>query len=391
VAGGLFAHATSDPRGAVATLLRLSTPTLAATFVPGANVLYASDGVPWGTLTIDGKRMPTSAALGAMFTVTQGPHQLVYQARFFPTLRCVFSAPDARTDTCPLNTSQDATQFLSNRALARVLDLRATGDALQRDQRAALLRVADSDLKADTLTANIAPGDRYLDGQGHVVTATQPLRFTLTSTLGVTGPSGANVICAQPCPENQWMSGLPDPSNNALWHVSMTITPTWAISDLNGRRLTPLNYLAVAQGSPGSPPSPFDIAPQTSSVDIEYTVAGWQIRGLQGTGSQTMQMYAFNSLNAAAANAPTSGVSTGIGAFLMVATNPLDGCVIDAQIGADVKDTARLLWRFGVLLAIDTTARRLFPHLPVANAAEQALAARIKAQQPQPPQPQPPA
>jgi hypothetical protein len=72
----------------------------------------------------------------------------------------------------------------------------------------------------------------------------------------------------------------------------------------------------------------------------------------------------------------------GFGSSFLQGTNPLDGCVMDLQIGSDTQHAPRLLWRFGVLLAVNADARQVFPRLPVATATEQALAARIVQQQP---------
>lgn len=363
---GLFIHSSSDPGGALATLLRASTPTPDATFVPGANVVYFSDGVPWGTLSVDGKRIPTPDIMGGVILISRGAHHLDYQARYFPSLHCVFSAPRALSDTCPLNTSQQADQFLLDYGLARVLDLGSTGDRLQSDQRDAIIQHANTILAAHRLTAAIAPGDHYLDGQGHVVTATAPLRFTLTLALGGSNSPGFGAGCLLLCTdENQQFSGI---AYDGKWHVTMNISPSWAITDASGRPLTAPNY-RPAQNN-GDAPIPME-------AGIQLTPQGWTIDSLWNANQQVVSMIAQEGLSQAMSAAPSTLGASGYSESYMIGTNPLDGCVMDVTFSAGLQVTARVLWRFGALLAMNDTARKAFRQLPVANAAEQAQAARI--------------
>ena len=360
VAVSLFAHATSDPAGAVATLLGLPTPTPAATLVPGVNLIYASNGAPWGTLTIDGRRMPARDMLGNGFTVSRGAHHLDYQARYFPTLRCVFSVPPAASDTCPLDSSTSANQFLLMHGHGRVLDLGSTGLTLQSDQRDALTRLADSILAAQRVTVNIAPGERYLDDQGRVVTATQPLRFTLTLALDAEQGSGAGTYCAQFCPIPSFSAGgLLDHSQ---WSTSVTVASSWAITDASGRRITGPAYQA-GQPYPGAEPV---------TVGIQLTPTGWAISGLEQQSAAALINAAMATLGEAVSAAGRGG---GYGSSVALGQNPLEGCVLVVEFDGN---DARLLWRFGVLFALGSDAHHYFPQLPVATTAEQAAANSIR-------------
>lgn len=365
VAVSLFASATRDPSGAVATLLQLATPSPTATFVPGANAIYFSNGAPWGTLTIDGKRLPQADLTGYGVSVTHGQHHLVYQARYFPTLRCVFSAPRAPGDTCPLDTSYATTQFLLTKALARAIDLGSTGATLQADQRAALTRLANDLLKQQSYTAAIAPGDRYEDGQGHVTIAGAPLQVQLDLTLDT---SGANIDggvggapCAQFCPEPTFYNGMAPPGGG--WAMGVNIATSWAIADAGGHVLATLNDQAQ-QRYPGA---------FNTEVGMQLTPAGWKITGLEGTAIQLIENVAMNQVF----QAESDSAGGGAGFSFNLESNPLNGCVMDVIYGGA---TSRLLWRFGALVAVDANAHRVFPKLPVATAQEQATVAQIMAQ-----------
>ncbi len=362
VVAGLFIHATSDPGEALDTLLGRPTATPSATLVPGANTIYFSNGVPWGALTIDGKRMPSADLTGDGVTVPQGIHHLVYQARYFPTLRCVFSAPPALSDTCPLDTSDSTSQFMLTQGVARVLDLGSTGASLQADQRDALIQLADNILSAQTLTATIAPGERYLDDQGDLVTATEPLHFTLTVALGGAEPQNADdTSCTQFCPDPALSAG--GQPAGAGWSTRLTVSAYWAITDASGRRLTGVNYEAGLSYPESAP----------VIVNVQLTAGGWQIDGLEGSSADAVA----NAVGQAATNVVSGEDGDGFGTSTLAGRDPLDGCVIDVGYSGY---TSRLFWRFGALLTVDASAQRIFPLLPVATAAEQAAVTRILAQ-----------
>ena len=359
----LFVHVTSDPSAAAATLLQLPSPAPTATFPPGANVVYFSAGAPWGTLTVDGKRLSQGDLTGDDVSVTRGPHHLVYQARYFPSLRCVFSAPRVKSDTCPLDTSDLTRQFLLDKGLAQAIDLGSTGATLEADQRVALTQLVNTLLASQSLTTTIEPGERYLDDHGRIVTATAPLAFTLTLSLDSSGTpnSGGGTLCYQFCP---YPAFSPDAAPGGGWTMLVSITSAWAITDASGRRLTSASYQA-GQQYPDS---------NQADIDLQLTPDGWSITGLQNMTGPAVDDAAEQPLGQA-----VSDFQDNLGVTFNLAPNPLNGCVMDASFG-DSK--ARVFWRFGVLLAVDASARRIFTHFPVATAEEQAQVARIMAQQP---------
>ena len=368
---GLFTHATSDPGAALATLLQLPTATPAATFVPGANVFYFSNGAPWGTLSVDGKRLPSPDLTGYGIAVTRGIHHLVYQARYFPSLRCTFSAPSAfggalGAGACPYDTTDASSQFLLGKGLARIINLGSTGATLQSDQRAALTQLANRQLETQSLATTIQPGDRYVDAQGQIATATAPLHFLLTLAISEpTGPVGAG-FCTQFCPDPGLSSGgLPVSSG---WPMRVSVASFWAITDASGRPLTGPAYQAGLSYPESSP----------ILVGVQLTANGWRINGMDRQNTGAIIDASLMAVDQAV-NAVISGVT--YGASVNVGQQPLDGCVMDVTLAGMVM---RVFWRFGILLAIDTRAHQIFPALPVATAAEQALAARIMQQQPHP-------
>ena len=375
VAVGLFLHTTSNPVGAISTLLRLATPTPSATFAPGANVVYFSNGAPWGTLTLDGKRLPAADLTGGGDTVSRGRHHLIYQARYFPSVDCYFSAPASVSDTCRSDISDAAVQFLLGHGQARVITLGSTGATIQREQLAALTLLANAQLQAQTLTTTIAPGERYVDDHGQVAVASAPLQFTMTLALDdsnapAQGPDAGGSFCAQFCPDPSFQAGgAPAPRG---WSVRVGVTALWTITDDAGNRLTSPGYQA-------GQPYP-EVTPALAEIDL--TSGGWRISGLEGLSASAVTNAAFSTLSIAM-DGP-SGSGGGYGATLGLGRDPLVGCVVDVSLndtGNGGGPSAHLLWRFGVLLAVDANARKVFPQMPVATAAEQALASSIDPQQ----------
>jgi hypothetical protein len=353
VAVGIFVRTATNPAAAVATLLLMSTATPQPTFVPGANIVYFSNGAPWGVLTIDGRRMPSPDVLGAMVEVSAGTHTLTYQARYFPSVHCTFSAPARPSDTCPKDQSQEASQFILDQGLGRVLDLGSTGATLQQDQLTALISLANAQLAGQAKTAPIQPGDRYLDANGQIVTASAPLRFTLTLSLDQSETSSLPTsACFQFCPHSSFTTG--GQLSNQQWPMRVSILAAWAITDANGAALTPSDYLARQQIQ----------LPILDDMGVQLTPDGWKVTEAMDVSVQATQQTAALVLEqAAVSNSSTSGFSISF----IIGKNPLNGCVMDVAVGGD---TARLFWRFGVLLAVGTSSQTDFPQVPLANYSE---------------------
>jgi hypothetical protein len=361
VSVGLFVRATNDPGAAVTTLFHIATPTPTAILPLGSADVYLSNGAPWGTVTLDGQRRTPAELQGAMLRVSRGRHHLDYHARYFPSLRCVFNVPQSQSDTCPLDTSPSAAQFLIGQGVARIINLGSTGATLQPDQLLTLTRLVDSQLRRQAQTTDIAVGDRYWDGSGHVVTATAPLRFGLSEALSDTPNPGTNNICYQFCPNPTFISGnRTDVPNPQGWAIRVTVTYAWTLTDGAGRSITTPNYFAGQRYSSAAP----------SDALIALTASGWSVSGLVDLTTQGIVAAAVDALDQAAAGEGGGDYSTSF----MMTTNPLDGCVMGVQYHGS---TARLLWRFGALFTADDAARSVFPQLPAANAAEQAQVTRI--------------
>jgi hypothetical protein len=372
VAASLFAHSTSDPVGAIGSLLGIApaSPTLLPTStVAPANAFAAVHGVPWGVLTISGQRMAADETVGGYFQLTPGPHAVEYQAEEFPTLRCVVSVPPSANDTCPLANAADISDAPQVYANVRVLDLLATPAQLLPSQRATLETAIAQTLAALGGATTIARGERYLDANAKPQRASGPLRFSLAPTLASPSESLSHPDQIGQTPCGPVCASWVDPQtaqtsvSQSNWRLVVMVKPAHTVSDASGSLIT---Y--------GQSDARF-VAPL--ALLATRTATGWQI-GLdslrQSGDDQTQTLFCPPTL-LQSLQADSGAVS---GFLTLLPHNPADGCVIavlqpNAATGA-TSASALIIERFGVMQAANAQAARLYPRLPLADATAQAIA-----------------
>ncbi|HEX8981410.1 MAG TPA: hypothetical protein VF792_01455 [Ktedonobacterales bacterium] len=360
---GLFLRATNDPRGAIGTLLQIPTPTPAPTIAPSGDALYFANAVPWGTLTIDNKRLSNNNLITHEFNgiiLSRGRHQLVYQARYFPTLRCTLSVPQAPADTCPLDTTTGATARQLTGEAGRTIDLGASLDRLSADQRDALSKAITVALQAQALSATIAPGDRYLDPQGDIATASEPLTLTLTlSTHPRLNPGDCNPFC----PDNTAV--IPGLGVDNLWHIQTALYAEWTITDASGQSLG-----AVDDQHGGMFVTPGNNSVNNlSQIGVTLTTSGWQVSGLDGLTQQAAITAQENTVNQAIfQHLGASGFAMG-GRVIGLASNPLQGCFVIIS-PPDGYRNVTIVARFGAAFVIDDAGHPVYSQMEHANDTE---------------------
>jgi hypothetical protein len=193
--------------------------------------------------------------------------------------------------------------------------------------------------------------------------ANAPLKFHLTFAFGeASGDYLTPCAHAQFCSAPTYANAFSPPGGG--WLAQVSVVASWAIYDASGRRLTSANYLAgQAAGQANSPIIP-------TAVGIQLTSTGWKLNWLDALTNNAVE----NADSAATYLAINRvGLNTyGMSFDLML--NPLDGCVMDVNLGTG---NARVFWRFGVLMVVDKLAHNIMPALPVANAQEQAAVTNL--------------
>ena len=364
IAGALvamFARASADPIGEARTALGFSTPTPTPLIPPGGDTFGLIDAVPWGDLRLDGQA-PTLRAIdpiGLGFKLPRGAHHLVYQARYFPTLRCVISVPQSPKDTCPLS-NLAITEGL---AFQRILDLGAMPIRMAPEQYGLLVSAINTALSGSSASATIEPGERYIDQLGKVKTA----RTAMTFTMGLKpAEEPRDPDCPFLCPLEGNESAV-----TTAWTLSARVEPTWTITDATGR-----SFSSAVPSSPASSYTP--TRPDAAIVVVILDGSEWEVSSQDQSALDSIaQESAYVALAAQSGPAQTISGSTTSGA------NPAEGAIIMLQSGASGTRTI-LLWRFGLLYAANTVTKRQFPDLPLASPREQALAQAMAAELPAP-------
>lgn len=371
-------------RSAVFQLLGGPTATPTPTLLPEGDLFLWEHTVPWGTLLIDGRQGPDIRGPSAEynqqgdiqaagFHLARGKHTLDYRAALFPTLHCTISVPRAGADTCPLDI-QNTFPFLVKNPGIRVLDLQATVDRLSSEQARALATVTQDalDTAAEaTGPGAIARGDhiRAADGQATLVTDT-PLtiqaRFTLSDS--VTLDRSVEVVhCALLCSSTDlFAQSQPD-----AWMVYAPVKLSWRYVGGDGRVILD-NGPAVADELRGSVVVVVAARWEQNQWQVQLTPAGPRLHDpvLCAVGRHALDVLRISPLETTVdlqIQWPYEATTPGLGC-LLAGSKKVD---VAGNLGGAV---ALVLYRCGVLLAVNAEAQRIFPHLPHASVHEQALA-----------------
>ena len=389
VALALVLLISGDPRAAraLASILPAAAheapPPLAAF---AANVILYEHAVPWGTLRIDhhpGPELPIPPFVGSAphylsFTLPPGGHTIEYDAENFPNLVCAISVPAAKSDTCPL--AKPIAGSVPSNSAARLLDLGATLANLAHGERLPLRFTVQEALAVREAAVTLRAGEQYLRGDGTPASARQALRavpvYSLNDDASV-GLAGFAGLCIQLCDADPRVDETTVAEGG--WPIEAHVVVGWRYLDASGKPL-------------------FDVVPAATPLADQHLILtlavrwddGWQIEipALDPGGTSLPCLVAGNMAARLANERPDGGNPNGsvplvTGWAPFVATVPAEGCALVGQVIASTDGTARpvpvLLYRFGLLLAVNADAHTLYPLLPVADAGERALAGSIVA------------
>lgn len=366
--GILIATATPGSRDALRSVLHLPTPTATPTLPFGSDYVYFEHAVPWAQPPLlDGKPVPRNVVNSgpASFRIpARGRHSLDYDVAPFPPLHCRFTIPAARDDTCPLG--QQAELGLPGTVkLARVLDLGGLPSRLPADQFAALDHAVRAVVDLPDATAQVLPGERYRTTDG-IQVATEPL--TATFSFGVrpdpTSTCDGSATCGQACSAICVMgAGM---GKQGRWLVQVRADGSWRYTTRDGR--------VVADNVPAQPTDSGGFVQSETQDLYAHWASGWAIDAGPTnsiTDPQQLLCRALYSLDV-----PRTGPEGSSYATVSV-HNPAEGCLYIGLSPASIEASAAeelVLFRFGVLLAVDDATHRALPDLPFADAHERTIA-----------------
>ncbi|HJT55355.1 MAG TPA: hypothetical protein VJ761_02580 [Ktedonobacteraceae bacterium] len=387
--------------GTSAGLALTATPASA----PLNDLFYFQLNPPWGHLFIDGHaiaRVPT-ASTDPPLSLPPGQHKVVWQAAPFRPVSCILAVPVASNpSTCnhsqftPENTNQ----------LISLVELRVTTDMLPGAQRAALLSATQTALDTEQHSQTVLPGEAYAvpseiaDTSHHAcrlveqvvlcfTTAQQPLRatlhFQLDTDTSYNGPCADKETCSYngfdcrvfcSLTDGQWPDAPSIVPDDSAWNAVVAVQSFWQYTTLSGQVVAQNegdNFVGGIENDHLVP------------LDITWDGAAWHISVLpanaQGFFFVPVCDSALSDAQDLLNNVAASDAQLAISFQFAYEKDLSAGCLIEASQGQDPFVTptptssppimAYLLHRFGVLVAANAQAHRLWPFLPIADANEQ--------------------
>ncbi len=391
LAVALLCALVPDLRLSVQRALTGPIPVPTSMLAPGEDALWFTPLAPGETLTLDGHALSNPPLPGDShpLQVSRGTHRLAWNAAPFQPQHCVLSVPRSPDDTCPITPALEPNTLPNGRILDDSESLATLADPLRISLSAAIAAAL-----SPTYSAEVAPGEYYRSLADNafspiVIPTRQPLRASLriVQLSGWTEPCASVSIapCRAQGQDCEQLCTLPAPTarlSSAAWYVGLTAAPLWTYATADGH--------VIERGAPDTAFS-FGLL----VLRVTWDGANWGVTPVLGAmpglpAAQDITCAALaNDLDAwVAFDVMHPYVNVRNGVRYVSDGNPTDGCVgvvTATSFGSVATPTPvigtspLLLHRFGVLLAANAAAHALWPGLPLADAAEMALAARIAA------------
>ena len=382
--------------GFVTRILFGPTPVPTATIVPGADLFYVQGDPTWGRLFIDGQPVAQLPRIGidAPLRLARGQHVLSWHAEPFNVQICTVSVPPVSSDTCAFGGAIQS----NTAAFAWVVYFSASLLNLPFAQRTAVEKVVQAMLDIQEKTEVVRPGEVYADVvKGGPVTATQPLIATLRFVLNTDASSHDRCtifeqigqpcsMLSEDCLQFCSVASAELSNDQALgWSFLAVVRTVWTFTTLQGlvmsqedqdgyngiaasQHLLPLRltwnsqgwHAALADAATFPVPADTGIACATARDEIQTSSILINVL-LENTPSDWHYVVSRDSAS---------------GCLALAAPHAIDntGNALPEPIPPSA---AYCLYRFGVLLAANDIAHRLWPTLPVADAYERGIVKQL--------------
>ena len=239
----------------------------------------------------------------------------------------------------------------------RAFDMNATVSTIDSRERTKLQTLLEEGSSYPAIA--IESGAHYLDQNGNIAIARE--RMMVTMSAGAVQPTTDTAFddegrpCGEYCVQGTQF-------NTIGWILLIRAGLRWQYTTASGASFT-----AHSSGEPG-----------LATAYVTYSNGRWSL--VEGGSIQTDTCISSFQLDHISAQAISPVSNTGA----WIASQPsANGCVLEfsPQNNAGAQPPAQLLLRLGVAVAVNADAQRLFPNLPVASAAERAIAQAIRAGQ----------
>lgn len=403
---GLLLNSASEVRGLLARTFAHPTSTIGSNDLP----VYVRGNPSWGQFTLDGHALARPPLIGKEKPVILPPglHTLTWHAAPFKPQRCTFTIIDSMTVRGPCFFSSNVIASYEAQISGMVMSFFASSNDLPVDQHAALLQQIQQAVASYGGSEIVRPGEAYAVSEQAIeahpslcsiitrlalcfARANQLLRASLRLQMDTSTSPNDPCVLSEYCSMNHQdcRAICDDPSvfytDQVMegWSVDVVIRPSWSYTTLAGQVVARDQPDSAIRGDQGYQIMPVHITrdgqgwhvfPFPKNTDSGYddplcNQSGQDITQLTGTpNNQNMgiqQLY----------DAPDH-VSAGCLAVL----RPQPQVIVNPRTpspGANGQPVAYFLARFGVVLAVNDTARQLWSYLPVADAYEKGLAQQL--------------
>ena len=384
----IMLSSTADVSNMALSLIARIFPVPAAPPPLAVDQFYVQGDPPWGQLIIDGHAVAHLPAIATdpPLRLTPGHHTLQWRAAPFVTQSCILTVPaDFSSDTCIDNNSAP----ISEGRYVLIVSFLSSLKTLPPEQRAALTNATQAALNGQQSTTTVRTGEYYALPPSCRITqpmppqlapcyavARQPLKATLSFRLDANAV--ADLSCDSPEPQQPCAFSTQDchlfcsvDVASSAWVVGAAVRAFWTFTTLDGQ--------IVARDVPDNP-----LEEDFVLVQIAWDRAGWQVTPLLGGSNGSLPPFGYPTCQPVESVTNLFGTTASALQWNFSAGSVLaDGCVAEAtlepELGATPIPSARgayCLYRFGVILAVNSLAHRDWPYLPLADAYEQALAQR---------------
>ena len=388
-------------------LFRTASPTAIA----GPSTYYIHANPPWGQLTIDGHpvQLLPNADIGTPLALASGQHTLVWHATPFLDQHCILTAPiETGIDTCnhPLYEPPGASGSPDS-----IINFAVSLAMLSSAQRTALIQAAQQALDSKKSTEMVRPGEVYTLASDRMgapnsacklalsvalcyTTAQQPLRATLRFQLDTdtsrNGPciAGECTVDGQDCRlfcDSPFLGGPVAATPAPAWEPFAIVHALWQFAAPDGRIIVPEQADTFIRGMEDEHFVPLSITWDgrqwhVTTPDLNAHIPSNDPACDAAQGDAYNLINATQSLQSGFSYSAVPGVTSASGCLIVISSQPYPGVTPTPTTSSS--PVAYCLHRFGVLLAVNDAAHRLWPFLPVADAYERQVAQQLLAHQP---------
>lgn len=363
--------------------------------------IYIEPGVPWAAVSVDGHRLPRIPRYGGATALylAPGEHWIRWHAEPFDQVVCSVTHVPSSDDVCPHDV---VVSGATPGVLATVVSFLPSLTSLSPRRRADLVAAIQRVLDAQTATATVQPGERYVGAEGSLPlgisvrepVAGAPLLATLRLQL-VSDLNGAQFchldyseLCDQRGQDCRFLCTVSEAATGGIWQAMAVVRGLWTFTTLGGQSVV----ADAPDGLSGQGTGAF--------LRLRWTGRSWQVAlsyvapAIPGPGlAPPPQLGGYPACTwlltelDAQVFAPNDGAASELLSWRVASGPPgAAGCLaIGSELGGasggagSPSGDVYLLQRFGVILAANDAAHQRWPFLPAASPYARSVAATLAA------------